>query len=205
MRPDPALSQPQVPHTWAGEPRQVEPRAEAAVLHLGVSADLAAVAAVARDEPRAGGVGRVALDEQRAILDAHPIGLGVRRQRADLDAEAPRLHADEPAGADGDGRRGGVALRPTRPDARAVGGELGQLDLRLGAVHGDAQLRAVAAQRQLGARAGEGDEEPPPLLDLDAPCDRVSGSAGRHRALAYRRSAQQLWSPQAVQAIVTSV
>ena len=83
---DPAVAEPQVPHARRGRAGRASSRAlkRAVAPRSASSADLAAVAAVARDEPRAGGVGRgLARDAAaRRPRRARASRLGVRRQRA---------------------------------------------------------------------------------------------------------------------------
>ena len=69
----------------------------------------------------------------------------------------------------------------------ARGGERGERQLGLalflaGAERRAQRLGAVAAQDELARVARRADHEHAPLLDLDAPSDRVCGSAGRHAA-----------------------
>ena len=209
VRADPPLAEPQVPDALAVEPLERQARREAAAGDRRVDGHLDAVAAMARDErgrvgPRRG-VARPAGAAGSAPGAASPdtastpsstrtaARLGVRRQRLRDDRERAAAgfgpHAHQPARTRRDPHRAEADVRrePQRRRPPARPGERGERQLGLALALRRAERRtqrlgAVAAQHELGCVAGRADHEHAPLLDLDAPSDRVCGSAGRHAA-----------------------
>ena len=220
---EPVVADAQVPRARARarEQRELEAGGEAPVVQLRGDTDLLAVAPVPRDQARLGAGGHLAGDDECAALHAHTSRLGMRRQSLDIHLEPivarparANAHQSVPIGHHRHRQpEEGLSLfvfGGRGPAARPRRDQVGELDLRLEVVargaqrHAQGLAAAVPREDEGVRRAGDADEEPAPLQDLDAPRDRVRGSAARHAPRVPGCGAQQVLSPHAVQASVRS-
>ena len=219
MGADAPLAEPQVPDAGTRERRELEPRPEAPAVQLRGHGDLGLVAAMPRDQPRIP-ARKLALDQQRAVLHAHPPRLGMRSDGLERDGQLPvgrrmRPHAQHPGpkrcqplfrfAAEpkrcqplfrfaAEPKRCQPLFRFEGPGARAGRGQVGEGDLAFLLAR---VLRGGAERHAQGLRARAAQHQ---LAAETAARDQEPApfdDLGAHR--------QQPASPQAVQAIVMSV